>query len=826
MILKKIYLENIRSYEKQEVEFPEGSTLLSGDIGSGKTSILLAIEFALFGLQPGQRGSSLLRNGATEGKIKIEFQIEDKLIEIERTLKKSKTISQDYAAITIDNQKQELSVTELKNRVLELLNYPKEFSKKQNILYKFTVYTPQEEMKQIILQDSETRTNTLRHVFGIDKYKRILENSSTIISKIREEKRIKEALIFHLEQDKEFTTLKEKETEDKKYLLLEIGKELEETKHKRQEKENEKNEIQKKIDEIRNLEQEIEKTKLMISNKNISISDNSKTATQLIEQISEVEKIEFDEKDIENLENKLKQEKINLERISNKINEKRNLEQEIEKTNFLISTKNEIIQGNKKIIEGFEEQIKEIRKLEFEENKIFVIEQKIEKTKLQKKELEEHNIHITGKMHSLNLKIQENGSLKNKLTQIEVCPTCLQDVNTNHKEKVIENINLNDSKNSSEIQELNKEKILILEKISLLEKDISDKQKKIEEHKKSKEKFKEAEEKQKRIQELEKSTENIEKDISILMETQKNLKKQTFELKEIEDLFKLKQKEIEEQIKKIHELNILKIKLQGLKEKQLRVNEIEKTNSMLKKDSEILNSQVDSLKNIIFDLSKFENIFQIKQIEFEEIFKQERNLEIKIAELKKEIDVFSIQIQELKEKIQKGEEIQNQMQHLNDLEEWILKKFIPVMSHVEKNVMVKLKQEFSRLFAEWFSMLVSESFNIQLKDDFTPIIEHQDYEIDYNYLSGGERTAIALAYRLALNQVINSLISKIKTKDLVILDEPTDGFSEAQLDKMREVLEQLDVAQLIIVSHEQKIEGFVDNVIRFKKNNGISYKEE
>ena len=61
MILKKIKLNNIRSYENQEIEFLEGSTLLSGDIGSGKTSILLGIEFALFGLQPGQRGSALLK---------------------------------------------------------------------------------------------------------------------------------------------------------------------------------------------------------------------------------------------------------------------------------------------------------------------------------------------------------------------------------------------------------------------------------------------------------------------------------------------------------------------------------------------------------------------------------------------------------------------------------------------------------------------------------------------------------------------------------------------------------------------------------------------
>ena len=62
MRLKKIVLNNIRSYENQEIVFPDGSILLSGDIGYGKTSVLLGIAFALFGLQPGQKGYSLLLN--------------------------------------------------------------------------------------------------------------------------------------------------------------------------------------------------------------------------------------------------------------------------------------------------------------------------------------------------------------------------------------------------------------------------------------------------------------------------------------------------------------------------------------------------------------------------------------------------------------------------------------------------------------------------------------------------------------------------------------------------------------------------------------------
>ena len=131
--------------------------------------------------------------------------------------------------------------------------------------------------------------------------------------------------------------------------------------------------------------------------------------------------------------------------------------------------------------------------------------------------------------------------------------------------------------------------------------------------------------------------------------------------------------------------------------------------------------------------------------------------------------------------------------------------------------MLKLRSEFSKLFNKWFNTLVPETFEVQLDETFTPLIIQSGIEMDYSFISGGERTAVALAYRLALNQTINSVLSEISTKDIIILDEPTEGFSDVQIDKMRDVLQELNVSQLIIVSHEQKIESFVDNVIRIKK---------
>ncbi|MDP3992422.1 MAG: SMC family ATPase, partial [Nanoarchaeota archaeon] len=327
MKLNKIILNNIRSYENQSVVFPDGSTLLSGDIGSGKTSILLGIEFALFGLQPGQRGGSLLRNGETEGSVILHMDVDGKEIIIERKMKKGKTISQDYCSITIDGEKKEMSVTELKDKVLEILNYPKEFSKKQNILYKFTVYTPQEEMKQIILEDPEIRINALRHVFGIDRYKTVIENAEIIASRMREEKRMKEGQIENLEEEKTILLSKEEELETKHHNLISVEKEMflrtEEMKRAQEERES----VFSKIEEKNKLNQELEKTKIVVANKKETLFNNEKTGEHLQTQIKELESLEFDEKKLKDLEQQIefrKKEKTEISeenlKVSSEIN--------------------------------------------------------------------------------------------------------------------------------------------------------------------------------------------------------------------------------------------------------------------------------------------------------------------------------------------------------------------------------------------------------------------------------------------------------------------------------------------------------------------------
>ena len=84
MKIKYVKLKNIRSYIDETIELPEGNTLLSGSIGSGKSTILLGIDFAFFGIQKNLSGSDLLRHGSNSGRIEVCFEKGGKIIIVKR----------------------------------------------------------------------------------------------------------------------------------------------------------------------------------------------------------------------------------------------------------------------------------------------------------------------------------------------------------------------------------------------------------------------------------------------------------------------------------------------------------------------------------------------------------------------------------------------------------------------------------------------------------------------------------------------------------------------------------------------------------------------
>ncbi|MBU4242016.1 MAG: AAA family ATPase [Nanoarchaeota archaeon] len=677
MIIKKVVLDNIRSYLNAEIDIPPGSLLLAGNIGSGKSTILMAIDFALFGIRRGElSGASLLRNGEDKGRVELHFDIDGKNVVINRGLKRSKTsVIQDSGFISIDDEEKKGTPIELKQHILDMLNYPKEALTKNDLLYRYTVYTSQEQMKQILTCDKEDRLNTLRKVFGIDKYKRISENAKIVISKLKDKRKELAGYISDLVNKRDSEKAKKEELLEFELKLKNLTPKLESSNLNVKNKKENISLIEKKMERIRELKKEIELADLKLKHLYEQKQRNSEEIKQLDAVITNFKKVEIKEDLHLHIENKKK----DILELENSLTEIRNLIQELK-----------------------------VKKLHAEDK-------------------------------------------KSKISELNNCPTCFQEVSSEHKINIIE------------------EETFKLNDLTL--------------------KYKLNGEKE---QELNALKSKLNEDLDKLREEEKLILVAQSKLREFDEKIN-KKKSLEEQLSSIDK---------------------ESKDLQFKKDSKLLG------------LKQFENFdaeFSNAKEDLDKALDGHRTLEVLKAELDTSCRMLKTVIESLEKEIANKEAARKNFEHISSLQTWLNDQFIPLMGNMEKHIMFRVHEDFSSLFSKWFSMLIeNDSMEVKLDNEFTPLIEQNGYETDYDFLSGGEKTGAALAYRLALNQVINNIMSSIKTRSIIILDEPTDGFSSEQLDNMRAVLDELSIGQIIIVSHEPKIESFVENVIRFEKNEHIS----
>jgi len=200
---------------------------------------------------------------------------------------------------------------------------------------------------------------------------------------------------------------------------------------------------------------------------------------------------------------------------------------------------------------------------------------------------------------------------------------------------------------------------------------------------------------------------------------------------------------------------------------------------------------------------------------------REKDLIKRKASLKERIGSLEMEILRLTKERERALAEKARGEGLLEVSDWLDGYFASAIEKIERSIMTSANRDFDAEFAKWFAYLVDDpTKSVRVDEDFTPLISQDAYEQEIGNLSGGERTALALAYRLALNKVVQK--NTDVDASLLILDEPTDGFSKDQIAKMGDLLKDLDIRQGIIVSHERELEGAVDHIFRVSKEAGRS----
>ena len=167
MKIEIVQLENIRSHEKSTVPFARGFNCLVGGLGCGKSSILYAIDFGLFGDPIGRSYEYLLREGANNGKVTVQFVQNGKTYKISRGLKRrGKGIGQDL---------EELKLFEDENLVASMKSDAvaeqfKAITGLDKELFRTIVWVRQEHLKEFLDVPPRERQKRLDELFGLSDY--------------------------------------------------------------------------------------------------------------------------------------------------------------------------------------------------------------------------------------------------------------------------------------------------------------------------------------------------------------------------------------------------------------------------------------------------------------------------------------------------------------------------------------------------------------------------------------------------------------------------------------------------------------------------------
>ena len=578
MIIKSLHINNIRTYKNKIVNFEKDVNFLFGDIGSGKTTILMAIEFLFFGFKKNEIESKyLLRKGEISGFVEIEFiDKKSNLIKIKRNLKKNKKlskISQENGEIFFNNEKKILTPNEITNFCFKIFNFPKH-NKNKNLIYRFVNYTPQNQLNEIIFCEIEKRIDIIRDVFDLKKYN-FINNSIDIYSK--KIKKDIEILENKLERKNEIE-IKNEDYKNKIYVCeKEVGK------------------IENKENFLENEFKKLDFSKNKINEKHLKLNDKKNKILR----------------NVENFENKKKE----LVEINSNIFEREN-----------------IIKNTEKICEKDLKNINQLLRNEIKKYEDFLniyVEKKIE----------EKYLKVKSKIEYIENLILDKKNLLENISNEKICSTCFQEIDLKHKEKILKNIELektnlkNYEDKKIKLEKWNYKYKISNEKIKKLEKEILENNNKISKNEKTK--FIENEIlnlkiKKKDIKNFLKNIEKIENDKKELKkdEGELNIKKNENE-NELNKINLSKKENIIEQTKfktnikfYLDEIKKNKIELEKFLLFENEIKKLEYFKNLLNVKLIKINSQIEKKLftkfYIIFNenfISNFEKLIQDSQIE-------------------------------------------------------------------------------------------------------------------------------------------------------------------------------------------------------------------
>jgi exonuclease SbcC len=848
MTPKRLRLRNFLCYgeEFRELDFEQlHVACIVGRNGAGKSSLLEAIAWCIWGETPRGANRDIIRIGANEAQVELEFELDEKLYKISRIAKRSKdssaTQSVDFFCWDADNNRfrplNGNGVRETDARILREIGISYD-------TFINSVFLLQGRSNEFTVQRPNKRKEILAEILQLERYSQLSERSKDKTRALREEQTQLRAQITLLENElaNEVVLRQRHNTavsalSELKYQKEKCEAELAEQERKLELLQEKKIALQAEELRLRDIERQIRECEEKIKKQEHDIHllhERLAQREQIERNMEKYTKFKAELQVLDSLAAKYRHLKDTLIHVQNEIMlARQRLEQNLETERHHISS---LKKDEEQLLRNQQRKIKAQQELEALSKAHETRRHAVEELQL----LRHQQRELSGKHGQLNAQIE---NCKAQMNQIEkkakefkalkdaVCPVCHSALTAEHREKVLAEYRQEYSTFRDESRRLSQQLEQLKVEMQNVETCIHEKEKLEKELRQIEKDLARARSTLEELEQVEKELERVRLDLANLERAAKALSEQ-LQSENFAHELKVQQASLKNEINALaydeHAHAVLREQVNQLSDAPVEYERIKVAEENLQKYSREVRQQKERLHQLLGERTSAEQI----RAELAGQVEMLKEAEVQKANLKRKWDELSSQWTE------KASEVQFLEKRLNDLEQ--KRQNLHQAKNEEKRVAEEI--ELYEILAEAFSvrgiqsLLIEESvpeiereanrilqnltnnylalrIETQRHQQNEKVVESLDIYIsdvngvsrDYDTFSGGERFRIDFALRVALSK----LLAKQRNFGLkmLVIDEGFGSQDKEGLDAMMEAIEAVkdDFEKILIITHLDKL---------------------